>query len=181
VDEITLREANQADADAIGSLHVASWRETYAGLVPEEMLAGVSVEARTAMWSEILGDPEAVGCTAVFVAEDDGRLVGFGSRGRQRDGALADAGLSGEIGAIYVLRSRQGLGVGRALMAAMAGALSGRGCASASLWVLRENAPARAFYENLGGEVVGEKTDERSDPPLVEFAYGWRDLSRLAG
>ena len=64
-------------------------------------------------------------------------------------------------------------------MAAMAQTLSGLGHTAASLWVLRENAPARAFYEGLGGEIVGEKTDEQPNASLVEVAYGWRDLSRL--
>ncbi len=44
------RPANVADADAIGALHVAAWRETYTGILPDEMLAALSVEARRTMW-----------------------------------------------------------------------------------------------------------------------------------
>jgi ribosomal protein S18 acetylase RimI-like enzyme len=179
VDAIKLRQATRADAAAIGALHVASWHETYTGLIPGEMLAGLSVEMRTAMWRRILGDPDAFGGAVVFVAEDGGRVIGFGSCGRQRDTILVDAGFGGEIGAIYVLRSNQNRGAGRSIMAMMAKSLSGLGHEAASLWVLRENAPARNFYEGLGGEIVGEKTDERPEATLVEVAYGWRDLSRL--
>jgi len=174
---IKLREANRADASIIGALHVASWRETYEGILPDETLAGLSVEARTAMWSTVLGDPDEG--TYVLVAEEGGNVVGFGSCGRQRDEALADAGFSGEIGTVYVLRSSQNRGAGRLLMAAMAEAMSSRGHMAASLWVLRENARARAFYEYLGGEMIGEKKDEQPEATLVEVAYGWRDLSRL--
>jgi len=46
--------------------------------------------------------------------------------------------------------------------------------------VLRENAPARSFYEALGGKIVVEKTDEWLGTPLVELAYGWPELFRLA-
>lgn len=176
---IRLREATQTDAAALGSLHVASWHETYTGLIPDEILAGLSVEARTAMWSQILNDPAAAGCTAVYVAEDGGHLVGFGSCGQQRDKALADAGYGGEVGAIYVLRSHQNRGVGRSIMAAMSQFLSGQRHTAASLWVLRENSPARRFYEGLGGEIVGERTDEQANATLVEVAFGWRDLTRL--
>jgi ribosomal protein S18 acetylase RimI-like enzyme len=179
VDAIKLREAIQTDAATLGALHVASWHETYAGIIPDEMLAGLSVETRTAMWSKILGDPDASGDTAVFVAEDGGRIVGFGSCGKQRDRTLADAGFGGEIGAIYIFRSHQNRGVGRSIMAAMSQALSGLGHTAASLWVLRDNTPARTFYEGLGGEIVGEKSDKRPNATLVEVAYGWRDLSRL--
>lgn len=174
---IKLRKAKQADEGAIGALHVDSWHQTYRGIVPDQMLAELSVEARIRMWSDVLGDPK--GDTAVFVAEDGDHLVGFGSCGRQRNGALADAGFGGEIGAIYVLRSHQNRGTGRLLITALAQALSGLGHEAASLWVLRENAPARAFYEALGGVIIGEKKDTLPGAVLEEVAYGWRDLPRL--
>lgn len=178
---ITLREASPADAAAIGALHVASWRETYAGLLPAALLAGLSVDARSVMWGRIIAEPEAFGGAAVIVAEADGALIGFGSCGGQRDAALAAAGYGGEIGAVYVLSAHQHQGTGRALIAALAQALSALGHEGASLWVLRENAPARLFYERLGGEIVGEKQEEAQPGlTLVELAYGWRDLSRLA-
>src|SRR5438093_285454 len=99
---IWLREATKSDAGAIGAVHVASWRETYTVILPDDMLAGLSVETQTAMWSKILGDPAAFGGAAVVVAEESGRIIGFGSCGQQRDQQLADAGFGGEIGAIYV-------------------------------------------------------------------------------
>jgi ribosomal protein S18 acetylase RimI-like enzyme len=176
---VPLRKATYADAAALGALHVTSWQETYTGLVPDEMLAGLSVDARTAMWSKILDAPDDFGCAAVFIADDNERVVGFGSCGRQRDNALIDKGFSGEFSAIYVLRSHQGRGVGRSIMNAMSSELADAGHSAASLWVLRENAPARAFYEKLGGIIVGEKIDDRPDATLVEDAYGWRDLSSL--
>jgi hypothetical protein len=55
--------------------------------------------------------------------------------------------------------------------------------------VLRDNEPARRFYEALGAAVAGqriEKVDahigERARVPdlLHEVAYGWPDLSVLA-
>jgi ribosomal protein S18 acetylase RimI-like enzyme len=160
-------------------LHVASWRETYAGILPDDMLASLSADARAAMWAGIIGAPEAYAGAAVFVAEDGERLVGFGSCARQRDEALAGAGFGGEIGAIYVLRSHQHLGIGRSIMGLLAQALLDADCRAASLWVLRENLVARNFYERLGGTVVGEKNEERPNATLVELAYGWSDLSAL--
>jgi hypothetical protein len=49
------------------------------------------------------------------------------------------------------------------------------------LWVLRDNLPARRFYEELGGTLIGERTDRREMAELPEVAYGWRDIRRLAG
>ena len=177
--DVTLRKAIQADAAALGALHVASWHETYIGIIPDEMLAELSVDQRTAMWSKILGAPDDFGCVAVFIAEDNGRAIGFGSCGRQRDDALMKMGFNGEFGAIYVLRSHQGRGFGRSIVSAMSKELSAAGYTAACLWVLRQNMPARAFYEKLGGVVVGEKIDQGPNANLIEDAYGWRDLLAL--
>jgi len=179
VGAISFREAKPDDAAALGELHVASWRETYAGLLPDRLLDGLSADARSAMWRAVLEDPARYGGTAIFVAEGGGGIIGFGSCGDQRDAALKAQGYDGEIGAIYVLQSHQRTGIGRALMRLLAQRLLDRGRTAARLWVLRENASARSFYERLGGVPAGEKTDEESGVTVTEMAYGWRDLSAL--
>lgn len=175
---IRVRTAALSDAEAIGAVHVASWKETYAGILPAAMLAELCVEARSQMWRSVL-DPSKGIEHVVVVAEVNGQLVGFGSCGAQRDSRLASAGFSAEFGAIYLLRSHQGRGGGRSLLAVMSEKISA-GHSAASLWVLRENEAARAFYERLGGIVVGERTETGAHGALVETAYGWRDLRALA-
>jgi hypothetical protein len=96
MDAISFREAKPDDAVAIGLLHVASWRETYAGLLPARVLDGLSAQARSAMWRAVLDDPAGYGGTAVFVAECDGRMIGFGACGDQRDEGLRKRGFDGE-------------------------------------------------------------------------------------
>lgn len=97
----------------------------------------------------------------------------------QRDDAMRERGFAGEIGAIYILRSQQGGGMGRALMSLMARDLMARPVSGASLWVLRENVGARGFYEDLGGAIITEKEVAESDTTLHEVAYGWSDLAHL--
>lgn len=174
-----IRDANVSDAAAIAAVHVAAWRETYVGLLPAEMLADLSVEARTAMWREILTAPATAGAAGVYVAEAAGHIVGFGACGLQRDKALAESGFGAEIGAIYLLRSHQRLGLGRALMKKMALTLKNLDFQGMALWVLRENTAARGFYQHLGGRLVGEKAHARPNAILNEVAFGWRDLALL--
>src|SRR4051794_10922273 len=52
-----IRPATVADAPALGRVHVTSWRQTYAGIVPAAFLAGLSPENRAATWAHRLGDP----------------------------------------------------------------------------------------------------------------------------
>jgi ribosomal protein S18 acetylase RimI-like enzyme len=113
---ITIRIATIEDAPGLASMHVASWRETYAGILSDEVLSALSVEGRTAMWDRILRDPEKADSTVVHLVEDGGRIVGFGACGAQRLETLKEKGYDGEIGAIYVLQAFQRHGVGARLM-----------------------------------------------------------------
>jgi GNAT superfamily N-acetyltransferase len=176
---ISFRRAVTKDAAAIGAVHVLSWRETYAELLPAALIDGLSVAARTAMWQALIAEPAAWGGAAVCVAESDGEIIGFACCGAQRDDRLRELGFGGEFGAVYVLESHQGLGVGRALMHRMARTLAGRGHRAASLWVLRENLAARGFYEKLGGAALMEKVEKQSGIALNEIAYGWDDFAAL--
>ncbi|MCJ2138679.1 GNAT family N-acetyltransferase [Methylobacterium sp. E-066] len=174
---VTIRPAGLDDAPAIAAIHVAAWQETYAGLLPAAMIAALTVEARLAAWTRILGDPDSG--TVVQVAEGSAGPAGFGSCGAQRSAELAADGFDGEVSAIYVLGAAQRRGTGSALMAALAAHLTQSGHRAASLWVLHDNAMARRFYEHLGGVVVGERAERREQATLVEVAYGWRDLAAL--
>ena len=109
-----IRPARRADAPAIARVHVASWHETYPGLVPGWEIAARTYEDRLALWSGVLADPATE--TATFVAEADGAVAGFGMAGPQRTQALRDLCHSAEVWTLYVLRAVQGHGTGRALM-----------------------------------------------------------------
>lgn len=172
-----IRPATPADAPTIAALHVAAWRETYEGIAPAEVLAALSVEERAERWRAILGEPDALPQSAVFLAlAADGSAVGFSSCGLQRKDVLAQAGYKGEFSAIYLLKTAQRRGLGRRLMALMAENLLARGVEWASLWVLRNNFPSRRFYEALGGRKIAYEGLWHGVP---EVAYAWRDLTRL--
>ncbi|MGE4063578.1 MAG: N-acetyltransferase family protein [Rhodospirillaceae bacterium] len=170
----SLRPAAPFDAESIARIHVQSWRESYPGIIPDNELAGLSVFERATRWRHILTLPAADQGT--FVAARDGALLGFGDCGRQRSQVLP---FVGEVNALYVLKDSQRAGVGRALMAVMAEHLLACRINSASLWVIKENAPARKFYEALGGRAVAEKDDRRTGYTLREVAYGWEDVRAL--
>ncbi len=169
--DIELRRATPADAEALARMHVQAWREAYTGQMPDAVLSGLHVASRAAMWQQVMAQT-----TQVQLAIRDGEIVGFGASRPQPDPSLPFAG---EIGAIYVLRRMQRRGVGRRLMAAIAGDLLKRGLGSASLWVLESNAPARGFYQAYGGREVTRREQERDGFSAVGVAYGWDDLTVL--
>ena len=167
-----VRPAGAADAGAIARVHVASWQTTYRGLLPDEFLASLTESGYTERWRRSIED----GSSRVYVAEEGGEIVGFASGGRERAG---ETGYGGELYAIYVLESAQRRGHGRALVRAVAGGLSELGHADMIVWVLRDNARARAFYERLGGTYVRGQPVTIGSVVLPEVSYGWRRLADI--
>jgi ribosomal protein S18 acetylase RimI-like enzyme len=167
-----VRTAYPDDAAAIARVHVASWRSTYRGLLPDDFLASLSAPAYAERWRRTLSDRSSL----VYVAENAQGVIGFASGGRERAG---EDGYSGELYAIYILEDAQGHGHGRRLVQAVAGGLRDLGLQNMIVWVLRENAPARRFYERLGGMYVREQPITIGSTTLQEVSYGWKSLDAI--
>jgi ribosomal protein S18 acetylase RimI-like enzyme len=178
-EEASIRIATPGDASAIGRVHVVCLHETYTGLMPSDWLAVRTIEERTAQWQRVLDEPAACSTIAIFKAEYEGEICGFASCGQQRMEFLNEMGFAGEVSAIYVLQRFQGRGIGRALMRCLALALSEDDICAAALWCLRDNTPARRFYEKIGGEFLIEQQGTEAHANQIEVAYGWRNLGRL--
>jgi ribosomal protein S18 acetylase RimI-like enzyme len=167
-----IRRAGPDDAAALAHVHDTTWRETYIGLMSEQMLDALTADARTEAWRRILrGETDYLATT--YVADRAGTLAAFGSCGEQRDPAFAAAGYKGEFAAVYVLATDQRRGLGTKLMTAMMDDLTARRLTGYTLWVPRNNIPARSLYEQLGGTLIGQREDALPQGTLVEVAYGW--------
>ena len=171
-DGYSIRRAGLADAAGLAHVHETTWRQTYAGLLSEQMLNALTATARAEVWTRILsGETEYLSTT--YVAERAGVFVAFGSCGAQRDAGFAAAGYPGEITAVYVLKTDQRRGVGKLLTAALIRDLAERGMAGFTLWAPRDNIPARSLYEQLGGQLIAQRAGKRDQGTLAEVAYGW--------
>lgn len=114
-----IRIASPDDAQALGAMHVASWHETYTGLLPDKMLSSLSVGARAAGWPKVIQEPVTERSTVTYLAEHEAAIIGFGSCGAQRTENLRAKGYDGEIRAIYVLRELQKCKIGTRLLRAV--------------------------------------------------------------
>jgi ribosomal protein S18 acetylase RimI-like enzyme len=167
-----IRPALQDDAAAIARVHVAAWRSSYRGLLADDFLASLSEAGYTDRWRRVIGD----GASRVLVVDEPEEIVGFASGGRERAG---EAGFEGELYAIYIVAESQRKGHGRELVRTMAAALREQGLRDMIVWVLRDNAPAREFYERLGGTYVRSQPITIGADTLEEVAYGWRRLDDI--
>src|SRR5271168_2373277 len=112
-----IRRATADDAAALAHVHETTWRETYTGLMSEQMLDALTADARTEAWRRILSGATGY-LSTTYVADRAGTLVAFGSCGEQRDPGFAAAGYKGEFASVYVLASDQRQGLGSRLMEA---------------------------------------------------------------
>lgn len=166
-----IREARLEDAEAIARVHVASWKTTYPGLVPQAHLDALRVEDGIVRWQERLDGHGPL----TLVAEDEAGVFGFASGGAMLHPV---DGFDGELAAIYLLASHQRRGAGAKLVREMARGLRDQGFRSMVVWALREN-PACGFYERMGGVRVAEQPIEIGGLTLPEVAFGWRRIEEL--
>jgi ribosomal protein S18 acetylase RimI-like enzyme len=166
---IRIRAAKRGDTKAIGRIQVDTWRDAYAGLLPDKVLLRMSAEIEGGRWIRVIERKEAV-----VVAEDSkAGVVGFGSCGPSRLGALP---FEGEVYTLYVAPGFQGKGIGRRLLRSLFVELELAGMRSALIWVLKAN-QSRFFYEAMGGRHVADRDERLWGSVVKESAYGWNELA----
>ena len=171
---LVVRAASAPDAGALARVDRESWRTTYAGILPLEVIARHAGRMSEAAWRARLAATR--GIQATWIAERPGEgVLGFAVCGHAR---APIEGLEAEIHALYVLQSAQRRGIGSALVRAGARHFVRNGYFGFYLWVLKANR-ARLFYEALGGQEIAERTEHLGRHPFAQIAYGWHDLAAL--
>lgn len=172
---IAYRPAEPSDAGAIAALHARSWRESYRGAFLDSFLDGDLVGERLAVWRPRLERPPE--SQLVQLAVEGGALRGFVCVYGAHDpewGSLVDN--------LHVAGEAKRGGVGAALMRRAGEWLAARHPdLGVYLFVLEMNAPARRFYERIGGRNAGVSTMETHGGAIVRSCrYVWPRSERLA-
>jgi GNAT superfamily N-acetyltransferase len=182
VTEPGFRAARAADAQAVTALHADSWRRHYRGAFSDTFLDQHAEEYLLPLWTERLATPDPLART--IVAERDGVIVGLAHTILGHDatwGAFLD-----NLHVTYELK-RQGIGT-RLLALTARAVLDTSPAGGLYLWVLEQNAAARAFYAALGAACVehapvpapdGDRASLNGEP--TGLRYAWRDPSQLLG
>ena len=157
---VVLRDAAVEDIPALARLHVRTFEETHG--------RGPDAATREKQWHAKFASGALVFCIVLDVR---GALVGFAAGQLHRD---APREFDGELNKIYVLRDHQRRGLGKQLLCASAQRFLTHNVRSMLLFG-DARSPSNGFYEAMGAQ--------RLFAPTGEFhgAYGWPDLSRVAG
>lgn len=168
---MTIRRANSEDLAAIAACHIQSWRETYPGIMPREKLDAMNIPASIRNWQSSLNEGHIF-----LVAEVSGAVCGFASGGENRSHPDCETGIgnscSAELGALYLLQSHQGLGIGRALFESFCKDALDLGHQTMVVWVAEKNASC-GFYAHMGGEMVDRKVLKVINTPVPVIAYSY--------
>lgn len=156
-DDLRLRRATGADAEALAMLGTQVFLDTYApdGVRPA-LAAEVIAQHGPAVVAARLADP----AVRIVVAERVGHLLGFAETRRPAPPPLPlqdpGRGTATEVVRLYVQRAGQRRGLGRRLLQAALEDAAGRGDALAWLTAWNGNRRALGFYAHLGWRDVGE-------------------------
>ena len=169
------RQATVSDADAIASLHTASWRDAYRGILPDSYLDGQIADERANLWrsrfSSLYSDR-----FLVVLTESPEELIGFACVLLDEDPELGAC-----LDNLHVLRRWRSRGLGGLLFGRVVQwVMSTEPGWPIHLWVFEANLSARRFYDTLGGEFVGHRQKEVLEGiEISSLLYIWRDLEKL--
>jgi len=154
--KVTIRNAVPADAPSLAAVHIQSWLETYPGIMPQQKLDSLNMEASARNWSNAIAT-----CEVVMVAKLDGRIIGFVSGGKNRLQEGCETGLANrcdaELAAMYMFAEFHGKGIGRAMFEAFTSRLSSLGYKQMAIWVAAKNSSI-GFYQRMGGLLIDSRT-----------------------
>lgn len=166
-----IRPSKKSDAHSISCIYVQTWRDTYLSVVPFDYLYTMSVDRHERAFLQELDSRQILS----YVAEVNGRVVGFTTGGYERHG---DAIYSGEIYTLYVMKNYQRRGIGRKLVATLTRQFKDLDIYTMLVQVLKEN-PYRHFYQKINGVHLRSQRLPFAGAVLDVEYYGWIDTSLI--
>ncbi len=164
-----IRAASAADIPDLARVHVEAWRQTYAGHVPDALLAPERVEFRATMWTAILAGGEGP-YLALVAPDDEGQIAALGLF---MPATEAPAGWDHEICSLYLLRHIHRRGIGAAMLAQGRDWVRARGGRNLMAWALAANTQAQDFYRATGAVEIARRVVPAGSAKLAEIGFGW--------
>lgn len=170
---VSIRRATAADADVLASLGTRTFIDTFGHLYePEDLRAFLDESHSETAYARVLADPAC----ALWIAERDGRPVGYAQAGPCGLPHPEVRPEDGELKRLYILKNEQNGGTGGALFADALRWLERDGLRTLWLSVWSENLGAQRFYARHGFAFVGEYEFRVGEQRDREFMF--RRLAR---
>ncbi|MFT8320264.1 MAG: GNAT family N-acetyltransferase [Bacillus sp. (in: firmicutes)] len=145
--DVVIREMQKADIQQVQHVAKSSWNDTYEGIIPLEIQENF---LKSAYNNEMM--KWRLEHTNLFVAETEGKIIGFANYSRVKDEGKA------ELAAIYLYSAYQGKGIGTSLL--HEGVKNLEGVKEIYINVEKENKIGTTFYKAKGFHVVSEFNED---------------------
>jgi 3-deoxy-manno-octulosonate cytidylyltransferase (CMP-KDO synthetase) len=168
---VDIRPARRSDLQRVAEVHVDSWQRSFAGIAPDDFLAGMTIETRLKAYSE----RACTGNYSMLVADHPTEgIVGFADFGTP----TLPGGYDAQIYSIYLLPEFQRKGLGTRLFERCVERIRAGQNTTLCLDSL-EVSPYRAFYDKMGGRVVAGDAHKLGDKEYETVIYVWDEISTI--
>lgn len=140
----TIRRVHPGDENALAYIQTESWKAAFAGILDADTLTTrTDISRATAMYKRLLDEKKGNGY--ILSVDDKAHCIAYWDMAR-------DAAFHGkaELICIHSLPDNWHKGYGSQMMDRVLKDIKDAGYSEVVLWVFRENARARAFYEAKG-------------------------------
>ena len=164
--DINIRNVKYEDLPAVVDIQVDSWKDTYKGIIDGGYLKNLNKHERLEKRKK---DYQQNG---FIVAEKNGEILGFCrfvENINNEDYNKCDC----ELGALYIRIDSKGKCIGKQLINYVKKYFKEKNKTKMILWCLEENYNSRAFYEKMGGKLIGKRQIEIGNRTYDEVAYGY--------
>lgn len=139
---MSIRRAGKDDLEAIVQIYVNNWKSTYAGMLPQEFLEGMTVQNKIEMWTKFAVYDKNL----LFIYEgDDGSICGFVAL--EPESKIENCIY---LTSLHTDESYRGQGIGTELIRFAHKAARDAGYSKMSINIVVGNDNAKSLYEKLG-------------------------------
>jgi len=156
VADVSVRAARAEDVSEIARIQVDTWRSAYTSVLPEPVLADLSVDAAQRAWRTAIEEPPTE-YHHVLVAQEQRWVVGFAALRPvdETEVGLPDARSSTNLGPLIVEPRWGRRGHGSRLLAAAVDHARADGVTHMITWVPSGDGPSLSFFRSAGWATDG--------------------------
>jgi 3-deoxy-manno-octulosonate cytidylyltransferase (CMP-KDO synthetase) len=169
---LAIRQGNEDDIPGVADVYLSSVRGSFAGMLPSVYLGGLQKELRIQAISQRMQDDSYRFLVLEHLAEG---IIG------SIDLAFPDTdnyGYDARIFSFYIVPHFQRKGLGELLFRSCLRRIRAMGGNSVCLDTFDANR-FKAFYEKMGGVIVGSSSHEIAGEEMQTAIFGWSDLSGI--
>ena len=167
MNDIIIRNMKKEDIPKIVDIQISGWKTAYKGIVDDEYLNSLNKDPRIKKIEKSYLKYDFI------VAECFGEIVGFVNYIDNNDFTPEIQTADCELSAIYVEPTLKRRGIGTKLFEYAKKDLIRKNKSKMVLWCLKDNIPSKAFYEKMGGDIIGERVIKIGKGDYVEVCFSY--------